>query len=669
MASMRLTLTLYLLLGLPLSISVVQGQVHESETFPGPAVFGEIPDSLFDYAPAHDYPYDYLLKNADVRFYEEGGQIGVELVYHFRLKVYSDDPLQKGEAALISIPYYDDGNLEEIAEVEALTHQPDGSVTALDEDEMHSAELNSRYRVLEFIMPDVQQGSVIEYRYTIHRNYIDELPDFSFSHQVPTRLAHLSVHNVDYLRYDAIESNLDFDVHYHEQKIDTSSIPLVFTYKRPEPVSVEHWFARDIPAVENAAYISSLNDLRGRLHLQISEFGKPRQPLENSWEFVVAQLRRRDYDPFRQAGQLNSLMERGRELAEEAGTAKQIRDTIFSYVNQTMLFNGEKRAFHETPLTNVLNGEPSDQAAVNLVLMAMLDGAGIAAYPVYLSGRDFGRINREFPSLYQFNQMLVATENDGHMTLMDASFSHSRPGLIAVDSYNHAGLVLKREAFDWVRIQPEHSYFDLDVDFEAELSPEGGLTGSVKVIAGGYPARRIWEGLSAEESAGQVIRSAFFESYAGMELTRAEIREQRRGSHTVVLSADFHIPDYAISFREGLQFRPMIIGTLQENPFEKEERTSAVILDAPEFLHVRYKITLPEGYELEKSRMDHATTSDGARLQEEYESSGRTLFYTFMADISRREFAPENYRSLRRLYDRWVFLSHEEWFIDRRGAL
>ena len=35
------------------------------------------------------------------------------------------------------------------------------------------------------------------------------------------------------------------DVDYSRQEIDTSSVPLVFSYERPEPILVERWSAED----------------------------------------------------------------------------------------------------------------------------------------------------------------------------------------------------------------------------------------------------------------------------------------------------------------------------------------------------------------------------------------------------------------------------------------
>jgi hypothetical protein len=64
----------------------------------------------------------------------------------------------------------------------------------------------------------------------------------------------------------------------------------VFTYQRPDPVYVQKWSAEDIPAVDAATYISSIDDIRAKMKFQLSEFGMPRQTLENSWDYVAAQI-------------------------------------------------------------------------------------------------------------------------------------------------------------------------------------------------------------------------------------------------------------------------------------------------------------------------------------------------------------------------------------------
>jgi hypothetical protein len=90
---------------------------------------------------------------------------------------------------MVGIPFYFADDIERIVNLEAVTHQPDGTQSRLDRRDTGTVDLNTRYRILEFEMPDVQQGSIIEYKYTVERRYIEELPDFYFAHRVPTREA------------------------------------------------------------------------------------------------------------------------------------------------------------------------------------------------------------------------------------------------------------------------------------------------------------------------------------------------------------------------------------------------------------------------------------------------------------------------------------------------
>jgi hypothetical protein len=344
---MRLFLTFICLFFVLLGVaSDARGQFQETDRLPEVSVFGDIPDSLFHRQPDHDYPFEYLLNRVETRFTTRDDRVVAILEYHYRIKVLSDDPNLMAEAALVGIPYYFADDVEEVTHIEGATYQPDGSVTELDEGEIRTADLNSRYKIKEFIMPDIQQGSIFEYRYVVHRSYIEELPDFYLSNRVPTRLAYATIRNENYLRYDAVGSSLEFDVFYREVKTDTSSIPLVFSFRRPEPVSEEHWFARDIPAVDNEAYISSINDLRGRLKFQLSEFGLPRQPLINSWEIVAAQLRRGHENPYRLVEEMEELRDLGRELAAGKTDKKEILSAIFTHVNQKKMFNEIPGAFH-----------------------------------------------------------------------------------------------------------------------------------------------------------------------------------------------------------------------------------------------------------------------------------------------------------------------------------
>lgn len=627
--------------------------------------FGDYPSRDFDYEPDHNYPYEFLDRHSLIRFSEDESGIRAIINHIVRIKFFSADPEEIAGAELVSIPYYQADNMERIRNLRGVVHHPDGNRYEIREEDVSRSQVNSRYNVLEFELPDLEDGVVVEYTYTVERRYIEELPDFYFSHRVPTGKASVTLQNERFLRYEAVTENTNFDVEYERDEVDTSSVPRVFSYRRPEPLLVERWSAEQIPAVEEGEYVSALDDLRGKVRFIISEFGIPRQPLENSWEVVAAQIRR-NANPEEVVAQHEELFEIGRQIRNERSGNESTQDSIYAFVNQTAVYNDMNAVFAEEGLGHVLNGEPANQAEINMVLLTMLRGAGIEAYPLYISGRDFGKINRRFPSIYQFNRMLVHTRINGSDTVMDASFAYSEPDLIPIESYNEQGFVLREESYEWVDITPEKSVFDLTLFVNAVLSEAGHLSGTIRANTTGYPARRILSETGSGRTDEEVAASTLLDRYDTEVAKRADIRVEGEDQRRVIVELDFEIENYAVSFADGLEYRPMVVGYLFQNPFESTTRRVPITLDAPEKLMINYNITLPDGFGMEENEGQRQIRLSGAELNEQYRLAGQNLLYSFQVDISRKEFPPDLYSQLRRMYERWVDLSNDTWLIEDR---
>ena len=625
--------------------------------------FGSPPSELNEPAPDHNAPYEYLSREASIEFDETDRGIVVYIHYLNRIKVYSDDPIDQAEAALVGIPFYASENIERVTNLEGITWKGNGQFYRLNTENTRNAELNSRYRLIEFEMPEVEAGSVLEYKYTLERRYIEELPDFYLSDRVPVREATLFMKNADFLRYDVIEQNVDFELSYQEFEVDTSSIPFVFTYERPDPVNIEVWSAEGIPAIDATSFISSIDDVRAKLKFQISEFGLPRQPLDNSWELIAAQLRRNS-NPYDSIDENRDLISTELDQFSEVQSLIEMQDSIFHYLNSIMQFNGTNRVYAEGSLDHVIDGRPADQAEINTLLLGMLREAGIEAYPLFISGREFGRINRSFPSLFQFNQMLVYSEIDGEEYIMDASFAHSLPDLISVNSFNNQGFLLRENDFNWIEINPRKSVFNLRVGIEGDLNQNGTLNGIIRAETAGYPSREIRRSLAGAESESDIIKKIFLDIYPEAELSNSEIVVDELNPDNISIRASFEIPNYAVSFTDGLEYKPVIVGYLYQNPFESANRRVPITLDAPEQLFVNYRINLPDGAEVENLRGRQMTELPGAELREEYSVSDTQLTYSFGVNIERKQFSSDDYSQLRRIYERWVELSNEVWFIE-----
>ena len=133
----------------------VEEQLHEPQIF---SKFGDVGQEELTQSAEHPYPFEYLLNESSIRFYERGGNIVAEIDYLIRLKVYSNDPLEIAEASLVGIPFYFADGMERVSNLEGITWHPDGTRSILDLQRVRTVDLNSRYKIIEFEMPGVDRS-------------------------------------------------------------------------------------------------------------------------------------------------------------------------------------------------------------------------------------------------------------------------------------------------------------------------------------------------------------------------------------------------------------------------------------------------------------------------------------------------------------------------------
>jgi len=630
------------------------------------AQFGVIPDSLYQMQPpasSPDAPYMVTNNNMHVSFKEEGNSIVAIIKYLVRLKVFDKEAR---EASIVSIPYYFDNNMEQISDIKAQTYEPSGKRIPLQQANIKTININERYNVKEFTMPQVEDGSILEYSYVIRRRYIEQLPDFYLSHQVPTAEAKVTITYPGYLRYKSFVENFDGEVDHNFAYQDTSSVPKIFVYPQPKPIVTERWIAHDIPPVKKVPYISSLNDYRGKIRFLLNEFGIPRQPLENNWEVVVRRLRERT-NPLQFIKQNKFAESIGDSIAAAHPSASKetVQDSIYRYVNQKVNYSGAYSPYSSVTDSVALSGKPADQAAINQTLIAMLHGAGIEAHPMLVSSRKSGQIDMDFPSFYQFNAQMVYSKIGNQRYFMDASFPYSQPGLVPVDMYNGPGLLLKQNSFKWVDINPDMSKFKIQVHLDADLTADGTLKGSVTAHQSGYPAQQIRKQRTDGMSNTDILKRTLFDGYAEMTAADVIITNIDDYSQPVGISAHFQIKNYATSFTDGLKFRPMIVGYRRKNPFENSSRKLPITLDGPEKLDVSYSITLPSGFSAKSGQENHRMDIPGANFEEQYNIGSGKMNYQYHINISRKDFSTGEFPELYRLYQRWVDLSNTAWLLKK----
>ena len=633
--------------------------------YPGPEapIFGAIPMQAFAMDPSDttENDYRYLFKGMDVRFEMKGDRIHALISHHLRIRVQSQFGTMAG---LISIPLYAENDLETLESIEASTWISPSRSVSLNPETRRQVKVNERYTITEFSMPDVRPGVVLDVRYTIRRRYLEELPDFNVMMNQPVDFAMARLVNSTFLRYRAIPINGKSELSFDEARVDTGLVRNIFEGRSSEPLLVQTWHARNVPALREEPLSGSADDYRWRIKFQWSEFGNPRQYLESGWDVVAAELRRRPG--------LYSQIERyeaGRRIG--AGFGLRIADpraridSIYAFVRDQANASVNRGVTSEEDPAIVLEGQPASPALINQALISILRGAGISAWPLLTASLEYGKILTDFPSYYQFNRLLVYVQLPGEVLLLDAADPFSKPGMIPDDLVGTDGFLLKENEYAWVTLRTDQTNAHLEVDFEGRLDNNGRLTGRLRSNHRGLKARQFQQRAYSMPDPIALAEEILFRNANRVRYRSAKMVQATNGSDPG-LDLDLHIDRFATSFREGLEFNPMLVGWLEANPLGEGPRRLPVSVDIPESFSLIVALALPPGFRMPRPSDAQEASMTGASVKVAYRQEGDTLRYRVDVKLDAVTVPPENIAEIRQFYDSWVALSSARWFLERR---
>src|SRR5690606_14112810 len=124
--------------------------------------------------------------------------------------------------ATVEIPFHD-GNRwsgEEVLDYKAVTHN--GSIkTFVPESAFYTTQNSKVEKALKFTFPNIKDGSILEYRYSIVSPYFYDLSGWEFQHELPTVYSYFQTALPDNFKYNQIlygNKKLDISTFFVKEK-------------------------------------------------------------------------------------------------------------------------------------------------------------------------------------------------------------------------------------------------------------------------------------------------------------------------------------------------------------------------------------------------------------------------------------------------------------------
>lgn len=567
------------------------------------------------------------------------------------------------DIANVTIPLFSNGEDEEqLDRLKAVTYNlENGKVTETKLDvksNVFKDKINKNLITKKFTFPNIKEGSIIEYEYTITSDFMTNLQPWEFQGAYPRLWSEYNLSIPVFLGYVFLTQGYkNYDIKSKDQHTETFQITdsrgtgATERFTFITSVDDHRWVIKNVPALKEESYTSTIDNHISKIEFQLSEYRDPLryQNIMGTWPKLTENLMNADFFGLyvsKDNGWLKDIV--GPVISGTSNMADKAKK-IFNYVRDNFTCTNHGRRTMDQTLKGLVKTRNGSVAEINLLLTAMLKFADIDADPVILSTRSHGYTFPMYPILSKFNYVICRVMIDGKTIYLDASEPFNGFGRLPLRCYNGHARVVNKAA------EP----LDLSSDAVTETKmttifiindDNGNLIGSLMQTPGYYESNELRSRLK-EKGKEQLQKDIKKEFGADISITNFNIDSLEKYEYGLGIKYEFDINDE----KEDIVYMNPLFGEgYKENPFKSAERLYPVEMPYAMDETVNLQLEVPQGYvvdELPKSLIVKLNDQDDGIFEYRISQSGSNISLRCRIRFKRCFFVPEEYETLREFFN------------------
>ncbi|MEJ7609670.1 MAG: DUF3857 domain-containing protein [Ferruginibacter sp.] len=633
--------------------------------------FGDI--SVKDFEPVL-YPIDsnakaVILYDGGIATYKSDGKTWFNVVYTYTRRFRIMNKSAFG-LATVQIPIYKSEDAEDrIEKLEAYTYNlENGKVvsTKLDKESIFNDKASKTYLIKKFTMPDLKEGCIVEYRYTIISPSPGFLRGWTFHDAYPVLTSEYDITVPNLFNYVVLKSGyFDLSPRIAEEgtqffTIRSSDSPFassdVFSF---QAVTVHNkWILNDLPAMVSENYTTTMRNHLSRVEFQLKSLNFPNQDPQiriGSWEQLMSVMLK-DKEFGADLGENNKWMEndlRSLVVADQKQTAA----NIFGFVRDNFVCTDHDAIYMTATLKSAYQAKKGNVAEINLVLAAMLRKAGITAEPVMLSTKDHGIAYQLYPLVNKFNYIITRAEIGNTKYLLDASRKKMGFNRLPEYVYNGYGRVINENA-EAIPFSPDSIMQKKRTTVYISNSADGKkLEGTLNSDLGYYESYDLREKLAGTGKDDYLKKLT---AGYGFDITVTNANLDSLGKYDEPVSLHY---DFGFALNEDMvYFNPLMSEAYKTNPFSAAKRNYPVEMPYTTDETIVVNMEIPTGYvvvEMPKSERLSFNENEGM-FEYLVKADKQMIQLKCRLTLNRSFFMPEDYSGLREFFGHIVKKQSEQ---------
>jgi hypothetical protein len=477
-------------------------------------------------------------------------------------------------------------NGESISFSDAITYNlVDGKIekTKLKSEGEFEQKINKYYSQKKIVMPNIREGSIIEYEYTVRSGNFGSLRDWYFQYSIPVDFSEYNVKIPYFLTFNKRAKGFIYP--------KLSSMP---SYNRE--IS-EVYKLENIPAINEESFVNNINNYRASISYELALVNIPGgiyKSFSTDWESVTKTIY--EYDDFglelTKTGyfedDINAIIA-GLNTPEEKAAA------IFNFVKSNVKWNNYYGYYCNDGVKKAYKDKTGNVAEINLMLTAMLRYAGLSVNPVLLSTRSNGIAL--FPNRTAFDYVIAAIETANGLVLLDATEKFSLPNVLPLRDLNWFGRLIRKDGTSSEVSLTPTALSSETVNMNAVVSMDGSISGKLRRQLTNQKA------LSFRQKNTATKEETYLEGLEN-DNNSIEVGDYKREndldlSKPIVESYVFKDSKDFERINDKIYISPSLFLGMKENPFKQEVREYPVDFGYPNQNKYNITIEIPVGYAVE----------------------------------------------------------------------
>lgn len=613
-----------------------------------------------------------LFKKAKTSFfYTEKDGFQCETKYEIRLKIYKKEGFSW---ANYSIPYYigwtnlgkDNVFFSDVTTYNLVNDKIEKS--KLTSDGTFKEKINEYWMKKTITLPNVKEGSVIEFKYKLVSENLAKLPDFDFQETIPVNFAEYKTEIPVNYEYKTILNGYSKIDHESKDEVITKSVNAAFNQTNYLSYTLRNnkYTLKNIPALKEEPYIDNLENYRIKIKNELSAVvfsNTPAKKYAESWEDVTMNIS--ENERFKSQIQSKGYFESNlKSIINDSMTKTEQANAILEHVKKRIKWNGIYGYFPKEGLKEAYNNRTGNVSDINLNLLVMLRSAGINAYPVLISTRKNGKIF--FPSRDDFNYLIVQATIDGKQILMDATDEHATINILPFRCINGKGIMISISGkSEEVSLQP--TMLSKSITFiQADLNQNGSLSGKVRNTKSDYYA------YSFRDKYAGINKNLYLEKlesdYNNIDITDYKIENIEDFDKTIIETFSFSKSNEIESNNKKILFNPLLFFTKSVNPLKEDKRSMPIDFVFPTQEKYLITILIPEGYEVEylPKSTNVSLENNDVVLNFNTSNDANKIVINSSFEINKAVFEPNFYQDLKNIFKLYIEKQTESIILKKK---